>query len=63
MAQRNRWPMAVAREARAAPEFAAFMAFVGPLISCFDESNSAPTVVMTIAVYKPYCGGMPAICA
>ena len=39
------------------------IALVGPLISCFDESNSAPTAVITIAVYSPYCGGMPAIWA
>ena len=39
------------------------IALVGPLMSCFDESSSAPTAVITIAVYSPYCGGMPAIWA
>ena len=39
------------------------MAFVGPLMSCFDESSSAPTAVITMAVYRPYCGGIPAIWA
>ena len=36
------------------------MALVGPLMSCRDESRSAPTAVITIAVYSPYCGGSPA---
>ncbi len=38
-------------------------AFVGPLMSCFDESSRAPTAVITMAVYNPYCGGIPAIWA
>ncbi len=25
-------------------------------MSCRDESNSAPTPVITMAVYSPYCG-------
>ena len=37
------------------------MALVGPLMSCRDESSSAPTAVMTMAVYSPYCGGRPAM--
>jgi hypothetical protein len=35
------------------------MALVGPLISCREESNRAPTAVITMAVYRPYCGGRP----
>ena len=26
-------------------------------MSCREESNRAPTAVMTMAVYRPYCGG------
>ena len=33
MAQRGRWQMSLAKEARAAPEFAAFVAFAAPLIA------------------------------
>ena len=36
------------------------MALVGPLTSSRDESSRAPTAVMTMAVYRPYCGGTPA---
>ena len=39
------------------------IALVGPLISCRDESNRAPTAVMTIAVYRPYSAGRPATSA
>ena len=39
------------------------VAFVGPLISCFEESNNAPMAVMTMAVYSPYSGGRPASAA
>ena len=46
MAQGNRWPMAVAREARAAPEFAAFMAFVGPLIAGAPRGDGHPVLVL-----------------
>jgi hypothetical protein len=36
------------------------IALVGPLINSREESNSAPTAVMTMAVDRPYCGGRPA---
>ena len=39
------------------------MALVGPLMSCREESNSAPTAVMMMAVYNPYSGGKPAMVA
>src|SRR5689334_4456986 len=39
------------------------MAFVGPLIRWDDEPNSAASTVGTMAVYRPYCGGRPAISA
>ena len=39
------------------------MALVGPLMSWRDESKSAPTAVITIAVYSPYSGGNPAMLA
>ncbi len=30
---------------------------------CLDESNRAPTAVITMAVYSPYLTGMPAMAA
>src|SRR5689334_4332143 len=39
------------------------MALVGPLTSCRDDAKSAPTIVITIAVYSPYSGGTPTISA
>ncbi len=39
------------------------MALVGPLMSCREESKRAPTAVITMAVYSPYCGGRPAMLA
>ena len=39
------------------------MAVVGPEIRCRDEPKRAATMGVIIAVYKPYCGGRPAIVA
>jgi hypothetical protein len=39
------------------------IALVGPLMSCFEESNSAPTAVMMMAVYRPYSTGKPTMLA
>lgn len=46
MARRNRWTVAVAREARAGPEFAAFMAFAGPLIAAAPRGDGHPVLVL-----------------
>lgn len=46
MAQRNRWPMAVAREARAGPEFVAFVAFAGPLLAGAPRGDGHPVLVL-----------------
>ena len=60
---RQMQPLGVRKRNQRALNTAIEMALVGPLMSCRDESNSAPTPVMTMAVYSPYCGGRPAICA
>lgn len=39
------------------------IAVVGPEIRCLDDPKSAATTGVTIAVYNPYTGGIPAIMA
>jgi hypothetical protein len=39
------------------------MAVVGPDTKCADEPNKAAKMGVTIAVYKPYSGGRPAMVA
>ena len=39
------------------------IAAVGPEIKCFDDPKKAAITGVIIAVYKPYCGGKPAIAA
>ena len=39
------------------------IALVGPLMSWREESRTAPIVVITTAVYRPYSAGRPAIMA
>src|SRR3979409_1296555 len=39
------------------------IAVVGPDTRCQLEPNSAATIAGTIAAYKPYSGGMPAMVA
>ena len=39
------------------------MAVVGPDIKCREDPKSAATTGVTMAVYKPYSGGRPAIMA
>ena len=39
------------------------IALVGPLTSWREALNTAPTAVITIAVYSPYTGGRPATIA
>ena len=46
MAQRTRWQVTVAREARAAPEFAAFMTFAGPLLAGAPRGDGHPVLVL-----------------
>ena len=46
MAQRDRWSVSWAREARAAPEFAAFVASAGPLIARAPRGDGHPVLVL-----------------
>ena len=39
------------------------IAVVGPDTRCREEPNKAAMIGVTIAVYKPYCGGKPAMVA
>ena len=39
------------------------IAVVGPDTKCHDEPNSAATMTGTMAAYRPYSGGMPAMVA
>jgi hypothetical protein len=39
------------------------MAVVGPDTRCHDDPNSAATMAGTMAAYRPYSGGMPAMVA
>jgi pimeloyl-ACP methyl ester carboxylesterase len=46
MAQNERWLRSLAREARAAPEFAAFVAVVAPLIASSPRGDGHPVLVL-----------------
>ena len=46
MAQRDRWQLALAREARAAPEMAAFVALAGPLVVNAPRGDGHPVLVL-----------------
>ena len=46
MAQRERWMMSLAREARTAPEFAAFVALAAPLIASSPRGDGHPVMVL-----------------
>ena len=46
MAQPIRWPIRLVREARAAPEFAAYMAFAAPLLAGAPRGDGHPVLVL-----------------
>lgn len=46
MSQTERWQVSLAREARAAPEFAAFVATVGPLVASAPRGDGHPVLVL-----------------
>jgi pimeloyl-ACP methyl ester carboxylesterase len=46
MAQRDRWQVSLAKEARAAPEFAAFVAFAAPLLASAPRGDGHPVLVL-----------------
>lgn len=46
MAQRGRWQMSLAKEARAAPELAALVAVAGPLIASAPRGDGHPVLVL-----------------
>jgi pimeloyl-ACP methyl ester carboxylesterase len=46
MAQHDRWQVSLAKETRAAPEFAALVAFAGPLIAGAPHGDGHPVLVL-----------------
>jgi len=46
MAQRDRWQVSLAKELRAAPEFAAFVAFAGPMVASTPRGDGHPVLVL-----------------
>lgn len=46
MSQPMRWPMSLVKEARAAPELAAFVALAGPLLAAAPRGDGHPVLVL-----------------